>query len=114
MATTKEFHDYMMEQLSRIGDFSSRKMMGEYCVYYRGKLIGDLCDNTFLLKPTETVLRLMPDAQRDYPYEGAKTLMVVVDEIENTELLSAVITAMYEELPESKARKDKKNAKTKK
>ena len=114
MATSKEFHDYVMEQLSRIGEFTSRKMMGEYCVYYKGKLIGDICDNTFLLKPTESVLRLMPDAKRDYPYEGSKTLMVAVDEIENTRLLSEVITAMFAELPEAKTRKEKKNAETQK
>ena len=105
MATSKEFHDYVMEQLSRIGEFSSRKMMGEYCIYHRGKMIGDLCDNTFLLKPTESVLRLMPDADRGYPYEGSKTRMVIVDEIENTELMAAVIEAMYEELPEARRRK---------
>ena len=105
MATSKEFHDYIMEQLSRIGEFSSRKMMGEYCIYHRGKMIGDLCDNTFLLKPTASVLRLMPDADRGYPYEGSKTLMVIVDEIENTELMAAVIDAMYEELPEPRRRK---------
>ena len=105
MATSKEFHDYVMEQLSRIGEFSSRKMMGEYCIYHRGKIIGDLCDNTFLLKPTASVLRLMPNADRGYPYEGSKTLMVIVDEIENTELMAAVIEAMYEELPEPRRRK---------
>lgn len=105
MATSKEFHDYVMEQLSRIGEFSSRKMMGEYCIYHRGKMIGDLCDNTFLLKPTASVLRLMPNADRGYPYEGSKTLMVIVDEIENTELMAAVIEAMYEELPEPRRRK---------
>ncbi len=114
MATSKEFHDYVMEQLSRMGEFTSRKMMGEYCIYYRGKLIGDLCDNTLLLKPTESVLKLMPDAQRDYPYEGSKTLMVVVDDIENTELLSEVIAAMFQELPEPKQVKDKKSSRTKK
>ena len=105
MATSKEFHDYVMEQLSRIGEFSSRKMMGEYCIYHRGKMIGDLCDDTFLLKPTASVLRLMPNADRGYPYEGSKTLMVIVDEIENTELMAAVIEAMYEELPEPRRRK---------
>lgn len=105
MATSKEFHDYVMEQLSHIGEFSSRKMMGEYCIYHRGKMIGDLCDNTFLLKPTASVLRLLPDADRGYPYEGSKTLMVIVDEIENTELMAAVIEAMCEELPEPRRRK---------
>ncbi len=67
MATSKEFHDYVMDSLQRIGDVSSKKMMGEYCVYYKGKLIGDICDNTLLLKPVESVLRLMPEAERAYP-----------------------------------------------
>ncbi|MBQ6430874.1 MAG: TfoX/Sxy family protein [Oscillospiraceae bacterium] len=102
MATSKDFHDYIMEQLSRVGEVSSRKMMGEYCVYYRGKMVADLCDNQLLLKPTPSVLRLLPDAPRAYPYEGSKTLMVVVEDVENAELLRSVLNAMYDELPESK------------
>ncbi len=102
MATSKEFHDYVMEQLSRAGEVSSRKMMGEYCVYFRGKMVADLCDNQLLLKPTPSVLRLLPDAPRAYPYEGAKTLMVVAEDVENTELLRSVLTAMYDELPAAK------------
>lgn len=102
MATSKDFHDYVMEQLARAGEVSSRRMMGEYCVYFRGKLIADLCDNQFLLKPTPSVLRLLPDAPRAYPYEGAKTQMVVVEDVENTELIRAVLSAMYAELPEPK------------
>lgn len=102
MATSKDFHDYVMEQLARAGEVSSRRMMGEYCVYFRGKLIADLCDNQLLLKPTPSVLRLLPDAPRAYPYEGAKTQMVVVEDVENTELIRAVLSAMYAELPEPK------------
>lgn len=102
MATSKEFHDYVMEQLSRVGEVSSRKMMGEYCVYYRGKMVADLCDNQLLLKPTPSVLRLLPDAPRAYPYVGAKTLMTVVEDVENTALLQTVLAAMYDELPEPK------------
>lgn len=102
MATTKEFYEYAMEQLSRIGDITSRKMMGEYCVYYRGRMIGDICDNQFLLKPVPSVLKAFPEAQRSYPYEGSKTLMVLVDSLENTEVLKEVLAAMYEELPEKK------------
>ncbi len=102
MATSKEFHDYVVESLRRVGDVSTRRMMGEYCIYYRGKLIGDICDNCLFLKPTESVLWLMPDAQRAYPYEGSKTLMVVVEAIEDTELMRNVLNRMYEELPEPK------------
>jgi len=105
MATTKEFHDYVVEELSKIGNITTRKMMGEYCVYYEGKLIGDICDNTFFLKPTESALKLMQGAERGYPYEGSKSLMIIVDELEDTELLTKVLNAMYEELPAPKKRK---------
>ncbi len=105
MATTKEYHEFVMDQLARVGNFSSRRMMGEYCIYHGGKVIGLLCDNVFMIKPTDSVLRLMPYAERAYPYEGSRTLMVVVDEIENTELLSQVLAAQYPELPEPKEKR---------
>ena len=84
MATTKEFHDFILENLQKVGEVSTRKMMGEYCVYYQGKMIGDICDNCLFLKPTASVLRLLPDAERAYPYEGSKTLMVMVEDVEDT------------------------------
>ena len=102
MATSKEFHNYIVDNLQKAGEVSTRRMMGEYCVYYRGKLIGDICGNCLFLKPTETVLRLMPDADRAYPYEGSKSLMAVVDDVENAELMAEVLNGMYEELPEPK------------
>ena len=105
MSATKEFHDYIVEWLQKAGEVSTRRMMGEYCVYYKGKLIGDICDNQLFFKPTEAVLRLLPGAERGYPYEGSKSLMVVVDEVENTELMGMVLDQMYEELPMAKKRK---------
>lgn len=108
MATSKEFHDYVVENLQRAGNVTARKMMGEYCIYYQEKLIGDICDNCLFLKPTESVLRLMPDADRAYPYEGSRTLMVVVEDVENTELMIEVLSEMYKELPEPK-KKTKRN-----
>lgn len=102
MATTKEFHDYVMELLQSIGSFSSRKMMGEYCIYWKGKTVALLCDNVLLLKPTPSVLQLLPCAERTYPYEGSKTRMVVIEDLENTELLEEAFSAMYDELPEPK------------
>lgn len=70
MATTKEFHDYIMDSLLnlRIGEFISKKMMGEYCVYFNNKLIGDICDNVFLLKPTASV-KLMHNFVQENGYE---------------------------------------------
>ena len=102
MATSKEFHNYIVECLQRAGEISTRKMMGEYLVYYQGKLVGNICDNCLFLKPTESALRSMPDADRAYPYEGSKTKMVIVEDAENTELMAEVLQAMYEELPEAK------------
>lgn len=107
MATSKEFHDYVVDSLQRIGDVTTKKMMGEYCIYYKGKLIGDICDNCLLLKPTESVLRLMPETERAYPYEGSRTLMAVVDDVENIERMREVLDAMVEELPEPKKKKRK-------
>lgn len=122
MATSKEFHDYIVENLRRVGEVSTRKMMGEYCVYYEKdtapgndgvgprrvkKHIGDICGNCLLLKPVDSVLRLLPDAERAYPYEGSKSLMVVVDDVENTRLMAEVLDGMYGELPEPKPRKPK-------
>lgn len=103
MATSTETHDYIVDNLSRAGDISTRKMMGEYLIYFQGKLVGNICDNCLYLKPTDSVLRLLPDAERDYPYDGSKTLMVVVDNVENTEQMSEVLHAMYEELPAPKS-----------
>lgn len=108
MATSKEFCDYIVENLQRVGEISVRKMMGEYLVYYQGKLIGNICDNCLFLKPVESVLALMPDAKRAYPYEGSKTLMVVVEDVENRELMEEILNAMYEELPEPKKKSSKR------
>ena len=105
MAVSKEFHDYILEQLQKAGDVTTRKMMGEYCVYFNGKLVGNICDNTLFLKPTESALRLLPGAERGYPYEGSKSLMIIMDEAENTELVKCVFNSMYEELPVPKKRK---------
>ena len=83
MATSTEFHDYIVENLQKAGKVTTRKM-------------------SLLLKPTETVLRLMPDAKRAYPYEGSRTLMVAVEDVENTELMTKVLNGMYKELPKPK------------
>lgn len=107
MAVSKEFHDHILENLQKAGEVTTRAMMGGYCVYFRGKLVGDICNNCLFLKPTEGALRMLPDAERGYPYEGSRTKMIVVDDVENTELMSKVLQAMYEELPAPKPKKGK-------
>ena len=96
MATTKEFHDFAVETLNHaVGYVHTRPMMGEYLVYFRGVLIGDLCDNCFFLKETPVSQRLLPDAERAYPYKGSKTLMVVLDEWEDFTLLSELLEGTF-------------------
>jgi len=108
MAVTKEFHAHILENLQRAGEVTTRAMMGGYCVYFRGKLVGDICDDCLFLKPTDAALRLLPDAERGYPYKGSRTQMIIIDNVENTELMSQVLQAMYEELPAPKSGKGKK------
>ncbi len=105
MATTKGFHDHVLEHLQKVGDVTTKRMMGEYCVYYNGRLVGNICDDTLFFKPTRAALRALPDAERGYPYEGSKSLMIIVDDIEDTELMGKVLEEMYDELPMPKKRK---------
>ena len=101
MASNKEYLDYILEQLSGLEDVSYRAMMGEYIIYYRGKIIGGIYDDRFLVKPTRSAQVMMPDAEKELPYEGAKE-MLLVDSVENREFLRDLLEAMYEELPAPK------------
>lgn len=105
MATTKEYYEYVMECLCRAGDVASKKMMGEYCIYYQGKLVGEVCDNRVLVKQTETSKRLLKDCPLEYPYEGSKTLMYVVEDFENPELMQELLEGLFRELPEKKKKR---------
>ncbi len=82
-------------------------MMGEYLLYYRGKLVGDICDNRVLVKPVKSAIKMLPDAEMQFPYEGAAKKLIVVENIEDTEFLQELFEAMYPELPEPKTRKKK-------
>ena len=98
MASSREFLDFILEQLSSLDGISHRAMMGEYIIYYRDKVVGGIYDDRFLVKPVEVALKMMPDAQMEIPYEGAKPL-VAVDNVEDREFLQNLIEAMYDELP---------------
>ena len=104
MASSKEYLEYILEQLSDLEDISHRAMMGEYIIYYRGKIIGGIYDDRFLVKPVKSAISLMPDASMELPYEGAKE-MLLVDDVENKRFLGELLEAMYEELPSPKKRK---------
>lgn len=104
MASSKEFLEYVLEQLSDLEEISYRAMMGEYIIYYRGKIIGGIYDDRFLVKPVKTAKSLMPNADMELPYEGAKE-MLLVDDVENREFLRELLEAMYDELPAPKKKK---------
>ena len=104
MASSKGYLDYILEQLSELDDVAYRAMMGEYIIYYRGKVVGGIYDDRFLVKPVKSAVALMPDADEESPYEGAKR-MLLVDNVEDREFLRELIEAMYEELPAPKKRK---------
>lgn len=104
MASTKEYLEFVLEQLSGLDEISSRAMMGEYVLYYRGKVFGGIYDNRFLVKPTKAAKALMPDAPLELPYEGAKE-MLLIENIEDKEFLAALLNAMVDELPAPKKKK---------
>ena len=101
MASSKEYLEFILEQLSELDEITSRAMMGEYVLYYRGKVFGGIYDDRFLVKPTKSAKAMMPDADMEIPYEGAKE-MILVDDVDNKEFLRELVEAMYEELPARK------------
>ncbi len=98
MASDRSYLEFILEQLSLLSEISVRPMMGEYILYYRGRIFGGIYDNRFLVKITPAARAMMPEAGAALPYEGAKE-MLLVDDVENREFLAALVNAMFEELP---------------
>ena len=113
MASTKAYLDFILDQLSGLDEITYRAMMGEYIIYYRGRIVGGVYDDRFLVKPTKSAVAMMPDAERELPYEGAKEMLLVegakemllVDNVDDREFLQKLLEAMYKELPAPKSRK---------
>ena len=101
MASSKEYLEFILEQLSLLDEITYRAMMGEYIIYYRGKIVGGIYDDRFLVKQTKSATALMPEAVLELPYEGAKE-MLLVEEVDNREFLKELFEAMYPELPAPK------------
>ena len=104
MASSKEYLDFILEQLSLLDGVTWRAMMGEYIIYYRGRVAGGIYDDRFLVKPTKTAAAMMPNAARELPYEGGKE-MLLVDNVEDREFLRELLEGMADELPETKKKK---------
>ena len=103
MASSREYLDFILEQLSGLEKVTWKAMMGEYIIYWRGKIIGGIYDDRFLVKPTKSAIAMMPDAERELPYEGAKEMLLA--DVDNREFLKELLEAMYDELPAPKQKK---------
>ena len=101
MASDQEYLRFILDRLSDLDDVSYRLMMGEYILYYRGKIVGGIYDDRLLVKKTSSALKLMPGAVCELPYEGAKE-MLPVDEVDRKAFLTKLFEAMYDELPPPK------------
>ena len=104
MASSNAYLQYILGQLSELEEITYRPMMGEYIIYYRGKIVGGIYDDRLLVKPVKTAISYMPSATYELPYEGAKE-MLLVDEVEDKSFLRGLFNAIYEDLPEPKKRK---------
>lgn len=104
MASSKEYLDFILDQLSELEEIKYRAMMGEYIIYYRGKIVGGIYDDRLLVKPGKSAISLMPDATYELPYEGAKK-MLLVDNVDSKGFLINLFDSMYEELPATRKKK---------
>lgn len=104
MASSKEYLNFVLEQLSDLEEITYRAMMGEYIIYYRGKIVGGIYDDRLLVKPIGSAIDYMKNPKYELPYEGAKE-MLLVEDVDNKEYLEGLFNAMYEELPSPKPKK---------
>ena len=104
MASHKEYLNFILEQISELEEITYRAMMGEYIIYHRGKIVGGIYDDRLLVKPVKSAISLMPDANYELPYEGAKE-MLLVNDVDNKDFLTRLFNAMYNDLPAPKKKK---------
>ena len=104
MSSQKEYLDYILEQLSLSEDIAYRAMMGEYIIYYKGKVVGGIYDDRFLVKDIKAAREMLPDANLEIPYDGAKKMIRVYNR-EDKECMKTLMEKMYPELPEPKRKK---------
>lgn len=104
MASSKEYLDFILDQLSELEDISYRAMMGEYILYYKGKIVGGIYDDRLLVKPVKSAIAYMPNAGYELPYDGAKE-MLLVDDVDSKGFLTGLFKAMFDELPAPKPKR---------
>ena len=106
MASSKEYLEFVLEQLAELDEITYRAMMGEYIIYYRGKIVGGIYDDRLLVKPIKSAISYMPTATYELPYDGAKE-MLLVEDVDNKKFLTGLFNAMYDELSAPQIKKKK-------
>lgn len=106
MASSKEYLDFILEQVSELDNVSYKAMMGEFIIYYKGKIIGGIYDDRLLVKPVQSAINYMPNAVYELPYDGAKE-MLLIDDVDNKEFLIGLFDAVYDDLPAPKPKEKK-------
>lgn len=104
MASSREYSNFIKEQLSELEEITFRQMMGEYIIYYRGKIAAYIYDDRLLAKPVPSAAKMMPDAPYEPPYDGAKD-MILVENVDDKDFLTKLFRAIYYELPEPRKRR---------
>ena len=106
MASSKEYLEFILGQISELEEITYRAMMGEFIIYFRGKMVGGIYDDRLLVKPVKSAISYVSTVTYELPYEGAKE-MLLVDEVDSKEFLTGLFRAMYDELPAPKSKKKK-------
>ena len=106
MASSKEYLEFILGQLSELEEITYRAMMGDFIIYYCGKMVGGIYDDRLLVKPVKSAISYVSTVTYELPYEGAKE-MLLVDEVDSKEFLTGLFRAMYDELPAPKSKKKK-------
>ncbi len=106
MASSKEYVAFILEQLSGVDGITHKMMMGEYIIYYYGRIAAYICDDRLLVKPVPSAFRMMPHASLEPPYAGAKE-MLLVEDVDNRDFLKELFETIYPELPQAKKKRKK-------
>ena len=97
MASSKEYLQFILEQLSDEDEITYRKMMGEHIIYYHGKIIGGIYDDRLLIKPINPALEYISEIIYETPYEGAKK-MIIIKDVDSKKFLTGLFKVIYDEL----------------
>ena len=107
MASSKEYLQFILGQLSELEEINYRAMMGEFILYYRGKIVGGIYDDRLLIKPVSSAISYMPTISYELPYEGAKEMLKTLEIQFNRARQAAITQEITEVISGAKAQKNK-------